>query len=47
MNLDETQTLNDIEFNPPSLALTVKADKKEYEENGKTVKEIVLTCTMP
>ena len=47
MNLDQTQTLNDIEFNPPSTALTVKADKKEYIEAGKTVKEIILTCTMP
>ena len=30
MNLDESQTLNDIEFNPPHNALNVKADKKEY-----------------
>ena len=45
--LNLQQSITDIKFNPPSLALSFHADKKVYNENGKYVKEIVLTCTMP
>ena len=45
--MDLQQSITDIEFNPPSIALSFHADKKVYNENGNSVKEIVMTSVMP